>query len=505
MINKEIQMLENEKWWCGCISHGSQMPLDNKSNYDVDLYNHATHNQVMPLMLSSKGRVIWSDSGFRLNTSGGKMSFESHTEIELTDTRGNLMTAYRESKKYKSSVDFTLDETLFKVPQYNSWIELMYNQSEDELLKYAQSILDEGYDPGILMIDDNWQEDYGVWEFSGSRFRDPKGMIDKMKKMGFKVMLWVCPFVSPDSLTFRQLRDKDYFIKNADGTTAIREWWNGYSAVLDFTNPEAYKWFKEKLDGLMDDYGVVGFKFDAGDLWNYKEDDITYKKISPLDQVKLYSEFCSEYEYNELRTGFKTAGLPLTQRLCDKHHNWESDGVGGLLPDGILQSMMGFDYNCPDMIGGGEYLNFIASSLDLDEELVVRYAQIAALFPIMQFSVSPWRVLSKENNDLCLQAAKIHQKFGDYIIESVHQSIKDNLPLMRHMALMYPENNYEHLNEQFMLGDNLLVAPVVSSKQYKKTVYFPQGRWTGDDGSIVEGPCEKEIQVPIGRLAYYTK
>ena len=76
---------------------------------------------------------------------------------------------------------------------------------------------------------------------------------------------------------------------------------------------------------------------------------------------------------------------------------------------------MGYAYTCPDMIGGGEYRSFLNSS-SLDEELVVRSAQVHALMPMMQFSVAPWRILSEENNQICLNMAKLHVDMGRRIL-----------------------------------------------------------------------------------------
>jgi alpha-glucosidase len=71
------------------------------------------------------------------------------------------------------------------------------------------------------MIDDNWQEDYGKWEFSSRRFKDPKGMIDKLHGMGFKVMLWICPFISPDSEVFRHLAKEGMLLLDGERTEEI--------------------------------------------------------------------------------------------------------------------------------------------------------------------------------------------------------------------------------------------------------------------------------------------
>ena len=82
-------------------------------------------------------------------------------------------------------------------------------------------------------------------------------------------------------------------------------------------------------------------------------------------------------------------------RLSDKEHSWGNTGLAALIPNAIIQSLTGHPFLCPDMIGGGEYHNFYGQKV-LDHELMVRWAQIACLMPVMQFSVAPWRILSAQ-------------------------------------------------------------------------------------------------------------
>ena len=117
-----------------------------------------------------------------------------------------LRDAYRHAAKSFFPTDGKLpDRALFAAPQYNTWIELMYDQNQRDVLKYAHAIVDNGLPPGVLMIDDNWQEDYGKWTFHPGRFPDPKAMMNELHALGFKVMVWVCPFVSPDCDVYRAL------------------------------------------------------------------------------------------------------------------------------------------------------------------------------------------------------------------------------------------------------------------------------------------------------------
>ena len=132
----------------------------------------------------------------------------------------------REAREFASGNFFPAsgkmpDELLFSEPQYNTWIELTYNQNQEDVLKYAHAIIDNGFPPGVFMIDDTWQEDYGLWDFHPGRFPDPKKMMDELHKMGFKVMVWVCPFVSPDqALIVREImKGKGFLLQKENENT----------------------------------------------------------------------------------------------------------------------------------------------------------------------------------------------------------------------------------------------------------------------------------------------
>lgn len=140
------------------------------------------------------------------------------------------------------------------------------------------------------------------------------------------------------------------------------------------------------------------------------------------------------------------------QRLADKYHQWESNGVKTLIPNELLQGLLGYAYTCPDMIGGGDYLSFLNESTSLDEELFVRYAQCAALMPMMQFSAAPWRVLSEENARLCVEAALLHIRMSDRIISLARHAAETGEPVVRYMEYQFPGQGLEAVTDQFMLG-----------------------------------------------------
>lgn len=501
-----LNILPNEVWWGGLVNDGFHMPFSPICEVKRDLAGHLAYNQGAPLLLSSKGRYIWSEEPFSFEIANDKLTVIGTTEC-ISDRCGeSLREAFLHvAHKFFPSSGTTPDKRFFTVPQYNTWMEMSYDCTQQKVIDYAEAILANGLPPGLLMIDDNWHEDYGTLDFDIRRFPDPKKMVDHLHGLGFTVMLWVCPFISPDSSIYRVLQRKGYLIREVNGRPAIREWWNGFSAVLDLTHPEAEQWFREKLDNLMQSYGIDGFKLDAGDPEYYTLDDVTHKPTTPNEQSEIWARLGLHYPYNEYRACWKMGGQPLVQRLSDKNHSWGLDGLRSLIPNGLAQGLLGFAFNCPDMVGGGQYEDLVRPDFKVDQELFVRYAQCAALFPMMQFSTAPWRVLDQEYAALCIDAAQLHVQMGEYIEELAVQSGMTGEPIMRHLAYTYPDMGYESVMDEFLLGENILVAPVLEQGADRRKVIFPPGEWVGDDDSVVTGPCEVEVEAPLERLPWYRK
>lgn len=504
-MQKQIKLLEGELWWGGNIHHGTHMPFGD-GDYEADFSVDFAGNQCNPLFVSNKGRYIWSERPYRIRFDDGMIELESKTDtIAYGDGHQNLRQAYR----YAANAFFPASnrmppELLFSAPQYNTWIEMLYEPTQDKIIEYAHSILKNGYPPGVLMIDDSWNEDYGEWKFRADRFPDPAAMMERLHHLGFQVMLWVCPFVSPDSGAFRELEQRGCLVCGADGETAIRKWWNGYSAALDLTNPKAAAWFQEKLNHLMTAYGVDGFKFDAGDPEYYRADDKCCLPSDGAVQCEAWAKIGLDYPLNEYRACWKMAGQPLVQRLRDKLHSWDTDGLGSLIPNALAQGLAGYAFVCPDMIGGGDFASF-PEGYSFDQELFVRYAQCAALFPMMQFSLAPWRVLDDRHAAICRQAMETHVQAAGDIIRLAKESAKTGEPILRHLAYNYPDAGYEHVSDQFMLGEQILSAPVLEKGAHSRSVVFPAGIWRGEDGAQVAGPCVKIVDAPLERLPWYRR
>ncbi len=507
-----IILSSDEKVWAGVINDGYMMPLS--SDYTMDFYANNNSNQSQPLLLSNKGQYVWSEQPYKFEIKGNEIIISDPYHQVVTGRSGNSLAEVQRfvRQKYFPANGKLPDTILISRPQYNTWIELTYNQNQSDILKYAQGIIDNGFPPGVLMIDDTWQEDYGLWKFHPGRFPNPAEMVDKLHKMGFKVMLWICPFVSADqALTYNSLKESKGFLlqKSWENDTwqsqtkpLMVEWWNGQSAVLDFSNPAAVNWFNQQLDGLVKDFGVDGFKFDAGDMYFYPANGLSMKSVTPNEQCELFAQFGLRFPLNEYRACWKMGGQPLVQRLQDKAHTWVD--LNKLIPNMILESLCGYSFSCPDMIGGGEWTSFLDES-KLDQDLIVRSAQCHALMPMMQFSVAPWRVLDSVHLSAVKAAVKLRTKFTPLIIQLAHQAAETGEPIMKSMEYVFPGQRFETVTDQFMLGDNLLVAPMLEKGKAYRNVKFPSGKWKAIDGNVLKGGKTCQQNVALDQLLYFEK
>ncbi|MDR0962875.1 MAG: glycoside hydrolase family 31 protein [Mediterranea sp.] len=500
----EIAILTDEYWWGGVVALGSQMPYIQPLR-TIDLSRDGYNNQLVPLLLSNKGRYVWSDHPFKFSVNGKVITLESDTELPVVQTAGKtLRDAYMDAcgKHFKPSGTLP-DSLFFSMPQYNTWIELMYNQNQTDILKYAHGIIDNDFPRGVLMIDDNWQKHYGNFEFKPERFADPKGMVEQLHAMGFKIMLWICPFVSPDSPEYRELSRKGYLIKSKRGGPAIINWWNGQSACYDLTNPDAAAYLVNQLKEMQRTFGIDGFKFDAGDPGLYASPDlVSYRKdATSVDHCEAWARIGLEFPFNEYRACWRMGGQPLVQRLGDKNNDWKA--VQALIPDMLAAGLLGYAYTCPDMIGGGQYASYInIDQSKINQELIVRSAQVHALMPMMQFSVAPWRILNQENLHTLCRLAHLHQEMGGYIMQYARHAAQTGEPIVRHLEYQFPGQGFDECKDQFMLGDKYLVAPMVKSGTVR-TVVLPKGNWRDERGKKYRGGRAYSIDVPLNRLPYF--
>ena len=156
------------------------------------------------------------------------------------------------------------------------------------------------------------------------------------------------------------------------------------------------------------------------------------------------------------------------------------------------------------MVGGGSWSAFLPGS-PFDAELFVRSAQVHALCPMMQISASPWRVLDERHQEAFLAAVRLRQKFAPNIVELAKRAAKDGEPIMRNLEYVFPGQGYAEVRDEFMMGDGLLVAPVVEKGVSSRSVLLPPGSWVADDGTLYDGPARIEVSVDLQRIPYFLR
>ncbi len=484
-----IEFLENEVWYGGMVHLGARLPIDASAELWVRLVGgKGAADQYSPLFLSNRGRILHSDRAFDVHFSGGRIEIDDRFAVELTEGFETLRGAHREAaRRYFSHTGKMPDRRFFQTPQYNTWIELMYNQTEEGILEYARTLVAGGMPAGVLMIDEGWAPDYGVYDFDAAKFKDPRGMVDELHRLGFTVMLWVTPMISPDGDTFRALRDTELLLHDKDGELAVRRWWNGFSCVLDFSNPKTQAWFTERLHALQERYGVDGFKFDSGDTYLYRDDDRAHVRQEANAHTAAFNRFCEAFPFNELRNVWDCGGVPLICRLQDKLPQWDERGLGTLLPNMLTQGILGYFYGCPDMVGGGAYGAFLQEDYRTDEELYLRWLAASVLCPMMQFSISPKRILSARGFAAVQKLTALRAAYTERILALAENAAKTGEPLMRYLEYEFPGCGYEKVTDQFMLGSDLLVAPILHPGCSERRVLLPAGLWRDPHGREYRG------------------
>lgn len=495
----EIKPIKGEKWYGAYTTKNIQPYEANAKKKDLNIENFA--NQAAPLLISNLGRYVWSDEPFAFELKDGSLILYSETEkLDAVASGKTLRDAYLAAKdKHFPASGKTPNPLMFKMPQYNTWIELATNQNQKDIIKYADNVLKNGFPTGVFMIDDIWQKYYGNFEFDPAKFPDPKGMVDYLHAKGFKIMLWLTPFISPDSKEFRVLESDGCLVLNKENNKpALMRWWNGYSACLDLTKPKAIKWLRDQLKNLQQMYGIDGFKFDAADFDFYSKQPTN---ANGPTQAEMYAKLGTEFDFNEFRACWKMGNQPLAQRLQDKSNSWSDLKL--LVPDMVSAGLIGHPFTCPDMIGGGLLRTFMNIDYSkFDQELFIRSAQTQVLMPMMQFSVAPWRVLDEKHLSLCREAALLHAKMGEYIFELAQKAATDGEPIVRHLEYSFPHQGFEACNDQYMLGDKYLVAPMFDKGETRE-VKLPKGNWVDDQGKKYKGGQSVTVNVPLNRLLYF--
>lgn len=392
---------------------------------------------------------------------------------------------------------------LFTKPTWTTWARYKTVVSQEVVLNFVDEIIAKDYPYGVMEIDDRWQVHYGDISFDPARFPDPKGMIDQLHAKGFKVTAWVIPFLDPQSNAFAEGKTRGYLVRQQNGEPYLVTWWQGHGGLLDVTNPSAMAWFRERLERLRGETGLDGYKFDAGESAFYPADALSAESIHPNEYTRRYIEFIGQnFSLTEVRSGWMNQRSPIFFRQWDKWTTWGLDnGLHSVLTGILALGLTGYPFILPDMVGGNEY-----DSDHADAELMIRWTQMNALLPALQFSLAPWE-RGAECADICRKYAQLHLAFAPRILALAETAAQTGDPIIRPLWWLAPRDEYAlACDDQFLLGDDILVAPVIQSGARTRDIYFPLGKWRDTwTGQVFEPGLVRDYLAPLDLLPIFER
>jgi alpha-glucosidase (family GH31 glycosyl hydrolase) len=392
-------------------------------------------------------------------------------------------------------------EVMWRAPIWTTWARFKTDIAQARILEFADEIAAHGYPHGVMEIDDRWQAHYGDLAFDPARFQDPRGMVDALHMRGYAVTCWVMPFINPDADCFETARKRGYLLKQSDGSPLPVHWWQGEGFLLDVADVKALEWFDDNLRALQAATGLDGWKFDAGEaIFLGDREGRPYAN----DYTRRYVDFiAAHFCLSEVRCGWGNQRAPLLFRQWDKSCTWGTDnGLQSIITGALAISLAGYPFVLPDMVGGNAYRGEQA-----DAELMIRWTQANVLLPAIQFSLAPWDY-GDECNRLCRAALDLREHYMDRIKTAMREAAQSGAPVVRPMWWLAPEDEPAQVcDDEFLLGDDVLVAPVVQPRQRARDVYLPRGKWQDlHTDQTLTGPIVlTNAPVPLDTLLVYNR
>src|SRR5215813_13563872 len=388
--------------------------------------------------------------------------------------------------------------------------------TESSVLAEARRLRQERIPCDVFHLDSFWQRAY-MWcdfEWDAERLPDPKRLMAELHREGFHNCLWINPYVSCQSALYQEGEKGGYFLRRPDGSVYDALVWSqrtergmGLCAIVDFTNPEATRWYREKLAAQLS-LGADSFKPDFAE--EIPEDSRFANGMTGAEMHNpyplLYQQACFEETqaaHGRRAVAWSRSAAPGVQRYPG---HWAGDSectfldMANTLRGGLASSMSGLAYWSHD-IGGfwGEP----------SPELYVRWAQLGFFSALSRYHGAtprePWR-FGDEALTIFREYAQLRSRLVPYLVSHGWEAAETGTPLMRPMVMEFPDDPASHAFDlQYCLGRELLVSPVVSADGWV-TTYLPPGRWMDWWTKTVHlGPGTLRRQVPLRELPLYLR
>jgi len=368
---------------------------------------------------------------------------------------------------------------------FGLWLSTSFTTSYDEktVMSFINGMEERKIPLSVFHFDCFWMKGFNWCDFAwdSSTFPDPKGMLSRIKAKGIKICVWINPYIAQRSALFAEGKEGGYFLKRADGAVYQTDQWQAGMAFVDFTNPAAVKWYTNHLSKLLD-MGVDCFKTDFGE--RIPEDAVYFDGGDPHRHHNFYTYLYNKavFELLEQKRGKGEACLFARSATAGGQRfplHWGGDcestfeAMAETLRGGLSLGLSGFGFWSHD-IGGFEGTPNAA--------LFKRWLAFGLLSSHSRLHGStsyrvPWSV-DEESAEVCRFFTELKLRLKPYILRSAREACERGIPVLRAMFLEFPNDPAcAYLDCQYMLGPDLLVAPVFS-EDGKVSYYLPEGEWT---------------------------
>lgn len=381
-------------------------------------------------------------------------------------------------------------------------------------------------------IDRPYATAVNTFDFNATQFPDSDGMLAKMKRLGFRTALWHTPYLDENDPATQPLRDEAIAGGYYPEKSGIL--FNKWGKPIDLTNPAAKAWWQGLIKKYVD-RGIAGFKLDygedivpnafgAGTGWKMSDGstDRTLHSRYQLFYHAAYAELLPEEDHfllcragtyadqksvSIIWPGDLDASFALHGELQKDENGKTYKAVGGL-PASVIAGLSlgpsGFPFYGADT-GGYRHS-------PPNKELFIRWFQQTALSTVMQIGTSSndvaWEPTAKngfdaELLDLYRRYTRLHLRLFPYIWSYAKRLAVDGRPIQRALGLAFPQSGV-HPNYDYLLGDHLLVAPVVEDGARTRTIEVPAGEFhSWWDQSVLSGPGNVTVDAPLDTLPLY--
>ncbi|XP_043465046.1 myogenesis-regulating glycosidase [Leptopilina heterotoma] len=528
-----IELKDGVQWFGGPQMKYQRWPIQ-KMYFEGEPYvpTHPTNMAITErYWLSSEGNYIFVDdsvplfldqNNYKENhlcliAKNGK-PYPSQTSINLRYEIGTMIGNPRLAhelviKNHLGKPTAIPDEKMIQYPIWSTWAKYKVNVNQFNVNQFAQEIVDNGFQNSQIEIDDNWETCYGSAEFDTNKFTDIATLITTLKSKGFRTTLWIHPFINEDCTTsYNEARDAGYFVKNTDDSITTA-WWQGTrAAVIDFTNSAAVTWWVNRLKKLQE-IGIDSFKFDAGEVSWLPQPPVLIgnNELGPGIFTQKYVTSLAENFNNmiEARVGWRTQNLPIFIRMIDKDSRWTmNNGLPTLITTLLQMNLNGYVFVLPDMIGGNGYVDNSFEQTELpSKELFIRWLQANVFMPSLQFSFVPWQYDS-QTIAISKSMTELHERIAPRIKIAMETAVNTGAPVNPPIWWIDPKNKEAHkINDEFLLGEDILAAPVIEEGAVSRDIYLPYGTWRdGNTQNVHFGPkWIRNYPAPLNVLPHFYK